>query len=122
MIDCPAGVASRRPARRLEEHRPRRAEAKDVVRAASEAVRLSVAKDDSGGISSRARRADPREGSKTGNLEIVISENLASRRTDTSAEDLVGPPGRMVSNAGQQQWYEGDGHPRVFWRKWFIRE
>jgi hypothetical protein len=22
---------------------------------------------------------------------------------------LVGPPGRMVSNAGQQQWYEG-GH------------
>ena len=33
-----------------------------------------------------------------------------SRGTETSAEVLVGPPGRMVSNAGQQQWYEG-GHP-----------
>jgi hypothetical protein len=40
----------------------------------------------------------------------VIRENPASRGTETSAEVLVGPPGRMVSNAGQQQWYEG-GHP-----------
>ena len=46
----------------------------------------------------------------------VIRENPASRGTETSAEDLVGPPGRMVSNAGQQQWYGGypctlDGGP-----------
>ena len=40
----------------------------------------------------------------------MIRENPASRGTETSAEVLVGPPGRMVSNAGQQQWYEG-GHP-----------
>ena len=40
----------------------------------------------------------------------VIRENPASRGTETSAEVLVGPPGRMVSNASQQQWYEG-GHP-----------
>ena len=39
-----------------------------------------------------------------------IRENPASRGTEASAEALVGPPGRMVSNAGQQQWYEG-GHP-----------
>jgi hypothetical protein len=38
----------------------------------------------------------------------VIRENPASRGTETSAEVLVGPPGRMVSNAGQQQWYEGE--------------
>ena len=38
---------------------------------------------------------------------MVIMENPASRGTETSAEVLVGPPGRMVSNAGQQQWYEG---------------
>jgi hypothetical protein len=25
--------------------------------------------------------------------------------SEASAEVLVGPPGRMVSNAGQQQWY-----------------
>jgi hypothetical protein len=31
----------------------------------------------------------------------------ASRGTETSAEVLVGPPWRMESNAGQQQWYEG---------------
>ena len=37
----------------------------------------------------------------------MIRENPASRGTETSAEDLVGPPGRMVSNAGQQQWYGG---------------
>ena len=35
----------------------------------------------------------------------VIRENPASRGTETSAEVLVGPPWRMVSNAGQQQWY-----------------
>ena len=35
----------------------------------------------------------------------VIRENPASRGTETSAEVLVGPPGRMVSNAGPQQWY-----------------
>jgi hypothetical protein len=29
----------------------------------------------------------------------------ASRGAEASAEVLVGPPGRMVSNAGQQQWY-----------------
>ena len=43
----------RRPASRLEEHRPRRAEAKGAVRAARDAVRLVrdiMAKDDSGGI------------------------------------------------------------------------
>ena len=34
----------------------------------------------------------------------MIRENPASRGTDTSAEVLVGPPWRMVSNAGQQQW------------------
>ena len=32
-------------------------------------------------------------------------ENLASRGTETSAEFFVGPPWRMESNAGQQQWY-----------------
>jgi hypothetical protein len=37
----------------------------------------------------------------------VIRENPASRGTETSAEVLVGPPWRMVSNAGQQQWYGG---------------
>jgi len=37
----------------------------------------------------------------------VIRENPASRGTETSAEVLVGPPWRMVSNAGQQQWYTG---------------
>ena len=34
----------------------------------------------------------------------VIRENPASRGTETSAEGLVGPPWRMASNAGQQQW------------------
>ena len=33
---------------------------------------------------------------------IVIRENPASRGTETSAEVLVGPPGRMVSKAGPQ--------------------
>ena len=46
----------------------------------------------------------------------MIRENPASRGTETSAEVLVGPPRRMVSNAGQQQWYGGypctpDGGP-----------
>ena len=41
-------------------------------------------------------------------LYQVIRENPANRGTETSAEDLVGPPGRMVSNAGPQQWYGGD--------------
>ena len=35
----------------------------------------------------------------------VIRENPASRGTETSAENLVGPPWRMESNAGQQQYY-----------------
>ena len=35
--------------------------------------------------------------------EQVIRETPASRGTETSAEELVGPPWRMVSNAGQQQ-------------------
>ena len=38
----------------------------------------------------------------------MIRENPASRGTETSAEELVGPPyGMVVSNAGQQQWYGG---------------
>ena len=48
----------------------------------------------------------------------VIRENPASRGKpgETSAEVLVGPPWRMESNAGQQQWYGGypctpDGGP-----------
>jgi hypothetical protein len=36
----------------------------------------------------------------------VIRENPASRGTETSAEVLVGPPWRIESNAGQQQWCE----------------
>ena len=35
----------------------------------------------------------------------LIRENPASRGTETSAENLVGPPWRMESNAGQQQYY-----------------
>jgi hypothetical protein len=35
----------------------------------------------------------------------VIRENPASRGTEASAEVLVGPPWRMESNAGPQQWY-----------------
>ena len=35
------------------------------------------------------------------------SSYVRGRGTETSAEDLVGPPWRMVSNAGQQQWYGG---------------
>jgi hypothetical protein len=42
----------------------------------------------------------------------VIRENPASRGTETSAEVLVGPPGRMVSNAGPQQWYWVNAHSR----------
>ena len=44
------------------------------------------------------------------------SSCVRGRGTETSAEDLVGPPWRMESNAGQQQWYGGypctpDGGP-----------
>ena len=44
------------------------------------------------------------------------SSCVRGRGTETSAEDLVGPPERMESNAGQQQWYGGypctpDGGP-----------
>ena len=54
--------------------------------------------------------------SKSRQCDQVIRENPASRGTETSAEELVGPPWRMVSNAGQQQWYGGypctlDGGP-----------
>ena len=47
----------------------------------------------------------------------VIRGNPASRGTEKSAEDLVGPPWRMESNAGPQQWYAGrartlDGGPK----------
>jgi hypothetical protein len=37
----------------------------------------------------------------------VIRENPANRGTETSAEVLVGPPWRMESNAGQQQFLLG---------------
>jgi hypothetical protein len=40
----------------------------------------------------------------------MIQGNPGEWGTEASAEVLVGPPGRMVWNAGQQQWYEG-GHP-----------
>jgi hypothetical protein len=45
----------------------------------------------------------------------VIRENPASRGTETSAEVLVGPPWRMESNAGQQQWY--GGYPCMYSRR-----
>ena len=35
----------------------------------------------------------------------VRSSYVRGRGTETSAEVLVGPPWRMESNAGQQQWY-----------------
>ena len=38
----------------------------------------------------------------------VRSSCVRGRGTETSAEVLVGPPWRMESNAGQQQWYGGD--------------
>ena len=41
----------------------------------------------------------------------MIRENPANRGTETSAEDLVGPPERMVSNACPQPWY-GRGVPK----------
>ena len=40
-----------------------------------------------------------------GLLDQVIREKPANRGTEASAEVLVGPPWRMESNAGQQQWY-----------------
>jgi hypothetical protein len=48
-------------------------------------------------------RNSPRGGARLGislRGDQVIRENPASRGTETSAEDFVGPPGRMVSNAG----------------------
>ena len=44
----------------------------------------------------------------------MIREDPASRGTETSAEVLVGPPWRMVSNAGQQQWYGGYPYNRLY--------
>ena len=35
----------------------------------------------------------------------VRSSYVRGLGTETSAEVLVGPPWRMESNAGQQQWY-----------------
>ena len=46
-----------------------------------------------------------RNGFQSNTWDQVIRENPASRGTETSAEVLVGPPWRMESNAGQQQWY-----------------
>ena len=40
---------------------------------------------------------------RTERCDQVIRENPASRGTETSAEVLVGPPGRIVSNAGPQR-------------------
>jgi len=42
----------------------------------------------------------------------VIRKNPASRGTETSTEFLVGPPWRMVSNAGQQQSPNDQRQPR----------
>ena len=53
----------------------------------------------------RKVRERERERSGEENHDQVIRENPASRGTETSAEVLVGPPWRMGSNAGQQQWY-----------------
>ena len=50
-------------------------------------------------ISGRIVAGVPRSGDQ------VIRENPANRGTETSAEVLVGPPWRMESNAGQQQWW-----------------
>ena len=35
----------------------------------------------------------------------TLASRIASRGTETSAVVLVGPPWRMESNAGLQQWY-----------------
>jgi hypothetical protein len=40
-----------------------------------------------------------------GKTRPVRSSYVRGRGTETSAEVLVGPPWRMESNAGQQQWY-----------------
>ena len=45
-----------------------------------------------------------------GEPDQVIRENPANRGTETSAEVLFGPPWRMESNAGQQQWYYVNAH------------
>ena len=42
----------------------------------------------------------------------VRSSYVRGRGTETSAEVLVGPPWRMESNAGQQQWYLVNAHSR----------
>jgi hypothetical protein len=43
----------------------------------------------------------------------VIRENPANRGPETSAEVLVGPPWRMVSNAGQQQEERRGDYPEA---------
>ena len=43
----------------------------------------------------------------------MIRENPANRGTETSAEVLVGPPWRMVSNAGQQQEERRGDYPEA---------
>ena len=48
-----------------------------------------------GGVGHQVIREDP----------AVRSSCVRGRGTETSAEVLVGPPWRMESNAGQQQWY-----------------
>jgi hypothetical protein len=67
------------------------------------------------------RKAKPTQRRSGERLERdqVIREDLAvrssyvrGRGTETSAEVLVGPPWRMESNAGQQQWYLVNAHSR----------
>ena len=43
---------------------------------------------------------------------MVIRENPANRGTEASAEDLVGPPERMVSNACQKGAVVRGGDPK----------
>ena len=56
-----------------------------------------------------ARRAVPAETELSDQViredPAVRSSYVRGRGTETSAEVLVGPPWRMESNAGQQQWY-----------------
>ena len=47
--------------------------------------------------------ADVRRGDARG--EALPADTRIQRGAETSAEVLVSPPGRMVSNAGPQQWY-----------------
>ena len=60
-----------------------------------------------GAVPRWGRRSSARDPACTRVPDQVIRENPASRGTETSAELLVGPPWRMESNAGQQQWYGG---------------